>query len=120
MFSLSFVAVTVRSRVLTLDPALDEAARDLGAGPWATFRLVTLPMILPGVVAGALLAFALSIDDFIITNFTAGKVSTFPLWIWATQKNGVPPTVNVMGTLIFAVGLIFAALSALSARRRGA
>jgi spermidine/putrescine transport system permease protein len=118
MFSLSFVAVTVRSRVLTLDPALDEAARDLGAGPWATFRLVTLPMIMPGVIAGALLAFALSIDDFIITNFTAGKVSTFPLWIWATQKNGVPPTVNVMGTIIFAVGLVFAVLSALSARRR--
>lgn len=120
MFSLSFVAVTVRSRVLTLDPALDEAARDLGAGPWSTFRLVTLPMIMPGVISGALLAFALSIDDFIITNFTAGKVSTFPLWIWATQKNGVPPTVNVMGTIIFAVGLVFAGLSALSARRRDA
>jgi spermidine/putrescine transport system permease protein len=118
MFSLSFVAVTVRSRVLTLDPALDEAARDLGAGPLETFRLVTLPMIMPGVMAGALLAFALSIDDFIITNFTAGKVQTFPLWIWATQKNGVPPTVNVMGTIIFAVGLVFAAVSALTARRR--
>jgi spermidine/putrescine transport system permease protein len=120
MFSLSFVAITVRSRVITLDPSMDEAARDLGAGPWTTFRLVTLPMIFPGVMAGALLAFALSIDDFIITNFTAGKVQTFPLWIWATEKQGVPPQVNVMGTLIFTLGILFAVFNAVMSRRRDA
>ncbi|WP_279579555.1 ABC transporter permease [Fodinicola feengrottensis] len=86
MFSLSFVAITVRARAATLDPSLEEAARDLGAGPWDTFRLVTLPMILPGILSGALLAFALSIDDFIITSFNAGSTETFPLWIW-----GAPP-----------------------------
>ncbi|MDT7772220.1 MAG: spermidine/putrescine transport system permease protein, partial [Pseudonocardiales bacterium] len=82
MFSLSFVAVTVRSRVLTLDRSVEEAAKDLGASAAGTFWLVTLPMILPGVTAGALLAFAISIDDFVVTNFTAGNVETFPLWIW--------------------------------------
>jgi spermidine/putrescine transport system permease protein len=118
MFSLSFVAVTVRSRVLTLDPAIEEAAKDLGAGAFTTFRLVTLPMIMPGVISGALLAFALSIDDFVITNFTAGSTLTFPLWIWSAQKNGIPPQVNVMGTFIFAAGLVFAAASAIVVRKR--
>jgi spermidine/putrescine transport system permease protein len=118
MFSLSFVAVTVRARVLTLDPAIDEAARDLGAGGWTTFRLVTLPMIFPAVLAGALLAFALSIDDFIITSFNSGSTLTFPLWIWGAQKNGLPPQVNVMGTLIFVAGILLAAGNAVFARRR--
>jgi spermidine/putrescine transport system permease protein len=118
MFSLSFVAVTVRSRVLTLDPAIDEAARDLGAGGWTTFRLVTLPMIFPAVLAGALLAFALSIDDFIITSFNSGSTLTFPLWIWGAQKNGLPPQVNVMGTLIFVAGVLLAVGNAVIARRR--
>jgi spermidine/putrescine transport system permease protein len=118
MFSLSFVAVTVRARVITLDPALEEAARDLGAGPWTTFRLVTLPMIMPGVSAGALLAFALSIDDFVITNFTSGHVETFPLWIWSSTRNGTPPQVNIMGTLIFLAGIALALIHALTARRR--
>ena len=118
MFSLSFVAVTVRSRVLTLDPAIDEAARDLGAGGWTAFRLVTLPMIFPAVLAGALLAFALSIDDFIITSFNSGSTLTFPLWIWGAQKNGLPPQVNVMGTLIFVAGILLAVGNALMARRR--
>lgn len=118
MFSLSFVAVTVRSRVLTLDRSIEEAAKDLGAGAFTTFRLVTLPMIMPGVISGALLAFAISIDDFIVTNFTAGDVTTFPLWIWSAQKNGLPAQVNVMGTLIFVGGILFALVSALTARRR--
>jgi spermidine/putrescine transport system permease protein len=118
MFSLSFVAITVRSRVLTLDPSIDEAARDLGAGGWAVFRLVTLPMIFPAVLAGALLAFALSIDDFIITSFNSGSTLTFPLWIWGAQKNGLPPQVNVMGTLIFVGGVLLAAGNAVIARRR--
>ncbi|XVQ13208.1 ABC transporter permease [Spirillospora sp. CA-255316] len=112
MFSIAFVAVTVRARASLLDPAVEEAARDLGAGPWARFRLVTLPMIRPGVVAGALLAFVLSIDDFVITGFTGGATVTFPLWIYGSTRTGTPPQVNVMGTLIFAVGVLVAVLSA--------
>jgi spermidine/putrescine transport system permease protein len=121
MFSVSFVAIVVRARVLTLDPYVEEAARDLGAGPFTTFRLVTLPMIFPGVLAGALLAFALSIDDFVITNFTAGTTTvTFPLWIWGSTKVGIPPQVNVMGTLIFATGVLLVVLNAVTSRRRAA
>ncbi|MGP4028001.1 ABC transporter permease [Actinomadura sp. 3N407] len=112
MFSIAFVAVTVRARVVGLDPAVEEAAQDLGAGPWTRFRLVTLPMIMPGVLAGALLAFVLSIDDFIITNFTSGATVTFPLWIYGSTRTGTPPQVNVMGTLIFAVGVVIAVASA--------
>jgi len=118
MFSLSFVAVVVRSRVLTLDPSIEEAARDLGAGSWTTFRRVTLPMIFPAILSGTLLAFVLSIDDFVVTNFTAGRVETFPLWIYGSVKNGMPPQVNVMGTLIFGIGVIIAIANAVSARRR--
>jgi spermidine/putrescine transport system permease protein len=117
MFSLSFVAVVIRSRVLTLDPYVEEAARDLGAGSWATFRLVTLPMIFPGVLAGALLAFALSIDDFVVTYFNSGQYTTFPLWIWGVTRIGIPPQVNVMGTLIFVAGVLLAVGNALFARR---
>ncbi|MQA81006.1 MAG: ABC transporter permease subunit [Streptosporangiales bacterium] len=118
MFSIPFVSLTVRARVLTLDPALEEASRDLGAGSWATFRLVTFPMLFPGVLAGGLLAFALSIDDFIISNFTAGSTVTFPLWIWGATKAGSPPQVNVMGTLIFVAGIAVAMLNVVIARRR--
>lgn len=117
MFCLSFVAVTVRARVLTLDRSLEEAARDLGAGPWDTFRLVTLPLIFPGVLAGALLAFSLSIDDFVITSFVSGSTQTFPLWIWSATRNGLPPQVDVIGTLIFAFGLLVVAGSSVISRR---
>ena len=118
MFSISFVAVVVRARVLTLDRYIEEAARDLGAGPWTTFRLVTWPMIFPAVLSGGLLAFVLSIDDFVITNFTAGTTTTFPLWIWGATRVGLPPQVNVMGTLIFAVGILIAIANAVASRRR--
>lgn len=118
MFSIPFVSLTVRARVLTLDPSLEEAARDLGAGTWTTFRLVTFPMLFPGVLAGALLAFALSIDDFIITNFVAGSTVTFPLWIWGASRVGTPPQVNVMGTIIFVGGVTLAVLNAVFARKR--
>jgi len=118
MFCLSFVAITVRSRVLTLDRSVEEAAKDLGAGPWETFRLVTLPMILPGVIAGALLAFALSIDDFITTEFTSGSFMTYPLWIWSVSRQGLPPQANVMGSIIFLVGALSAGGWALFQRRR--
>jgi spermidine/putrescine transport system permease protein len=108
MFSVSFVAVVVRARVLTLDRSIEEAAADLGANAWTTFWKVTFPIILPAVFSGALLAFALSIDDFVVTNFTAGTTVTFPLWIWGATRVGLPPQVNVMGTLIFAFGVLIA------------
>jgi spermidine/putrescine transport system permease protein len=118
MFCIPFVAVTVRARMAGFDHALEEAARDLGASAWTTFRLVTLPLLLPGVMAGALLAFALSIDDYIITSFNAGQTLTFPLWIWGATRVGVPPQVNVMGTLIFVVGIGAAVANAFALRRR--
>lgn len=118
LFSLSFVVVTVRARVVTLDPSLEEAARDLGAGPWSTFRLVTLPSIMPGVLAGAMLSFALSIDDYVVTSFVNGGTMTFPLWIVASVKTGIPPQVNVMGTLIFGIGVLIAIANAVAGRRR--
>jgi spermidine/putrescine transport system permease protein len=111
MFSIAYVVVTVRARMSGLDPALEEASRDLGAGPITTFFKVTLPAIRPGVMAGALLAFAMSIDDYIITSFNNGSTQTFPLWVYgASQRTGgsVPPQVNVMGTLIFAFGVLVA------------
>jgi spermidine/putrescine transport system permease protein len=118
MFCLSFVAITVRARVLTLDPSVEEAAKDLGAGPWETFRLVTFPMILPGVIAGAMLAFALSIDDFITTEFTSGSYQTYPLWIWSASRQGLPPQVNVMASIIFLIGALGAGAWAIFSRRR--
>jgi spermidine/putrescine transport system permease protein len=118
VFSLAFVAVTVRARVLGLDPALEEAAQDLGADPWSTFRLITLPLLAPGIVAGALLAFALSIDDYVVTSFVSGQVETFPLWVYGATRVGVPPQVNVMGTLIFLGGVGIAVANAVLARRQ--
>lgn len=121
MFSIAYVVVTVRARMAGLDPAFEEAARDLGAGPFATFFRITLPVIMPGVLAGALLAFALSIDDYIITSFNNGSTQTFPLWVYgATQRTGgfVPPQVNVMGTLIFAFGVGVAVAGAITSRKR--
>ena len=118
MFTIPFVAITVRARMAGMDGATEEAARDLGAGPFTTFRLVTLPQIVPGVVAGGLLAFALSIDDFIITQFTAGQTLTFPLWVWGASRLGVPPQADVMGTMIFAVGVLLAVSGSVVLRRR--
>ncbi|MEU3164369.1 ABC transporter permease [Streptosporangium sp. NPDC006930] len=118
LFSLSFVAITVRARVIGLDRSIEEAARDLGASTWITFWRITFPMILPGVLSGALLAFALSIDDFVITQFTSGATQTFPLWIWGATRIGVPPQVNILGTLIFAVGVAIAVVNTVTARRR--
>ncbi len=118
MFSISFVAVVVRARVLTLDRSMEEAAADLGATPWTTFWRVTFPIIRPAVASGMMLAFALSIDDFVISNFTAGTTTTFPLWIWGATRVGLPPQVNVMGTLIFLTGVLFAVLASARSRPR--
>jgi spermidine/putrescine transport system permease protein len=124
MFTIPFVAVTVRARLAGFDRALEEAAQDLGAPPWPTFRKVTLPLIFPGIMAAALLAFALSIDDYVTTSFVAGQTLTFPLWVYGATRNGVPPQVNVMGTLIFMAGVALAAINAFyqqrTARARGA
>ncbi|HSK93743.1 MAG TPA: ABC transporter permease [Candidatus Angelobacter sp.] len=106
MFNISFVVVTVRARLAGFNRALEEAAMDLGADEWATFRKVTFPLIFPGILAAALLAFALSIDDFVITQFTAGQTVTFPLWVYGASRIGVPPQVNVMGTIIFLIALV--------------
>jgi spermidine/putrescine transport system permease protein len=101
MFNLSFVVITIRSRLIGFDRALEEAAQDLGATPWETFRLVTLPLIMPGVVSAALLAFALSIDDFVITYFNNGSTITFPLFIWGAARVAIPPQIYVIATMIF-------------------
>jgi spermidine/putrescine transport system permease protein len=106
MFCISFVVVAVRARIAGLDPQLEEAAADLYAGPWDTFRRVTLPLVLPGIVAAALLAFSLSFDDFIITNFNAGTMTTFPMYVWGAAQRGIPPQVNVIGTAMFVVSLL--------------
>jgi spermidine/putrescine transport system permease protein len=105
MFNVSYVIVTIRARLEGMDTHLEEAAADLGAGEWTTFRLVTLPLILPGVAAAGLLAFALSFDDFVITNFNAGQTSTFPLYIWGSARQGVPPQVNVLATALLLLAL---------------
>ena len=105
-FCVSFVAVVVRSRLAGMDESLTEAARDLGATPWTAFRLVTLPLIMPGIVAGALMAFTLSIDDFVITFFTAGVgASTLPLQIYSMIKVAVTPEVNAVSTLLMLLTL---------------
>ena len=117
-FNIAFVVVVVQARVTDLDEALVEAARDLGATPWMAFWKVTFPLIFPGILAAALLAFALSIDDFIITSFVAGQTLTFPLWVYGAVKVGIPPQVFVMGTLIFLTGILFAIAGVLANRRR--
>lgn len=106
MFSISFVVVVVRSRLIGFDRSLEEAARDLGASPFETFRLVTLPLIAPGVIAAALLAFALSIDDFVISNFNSGTTVTFPLYVYGVALRGIPVQVNSLATMIFIVTVI--------------
>ena len=103
MFQISFVVVVVRSRLIGFDRSLEEAARDLGADAFTTFRTVTLPLLAPGIVAAALLAFALSIDDFVISNFNSGTTVTFPLYIFGASQRGIPVEVNVLATMLFAV-----------------
>jgi spermidine/putrescine transport system permease protein len=117
MFNISYVVVTVRARIAGFNRALEEAAMDLGANEWTTFRKVTFPLIFPGILAAALLAFALSIDDYVITSFVAGRSITFPLWVFGVSRLGVPPEVNVLGTLIFVVALVFIAVQVWSQRR---
>ena len=118
MFQISYVVVTVKARTSNLDRNLEDAAQDLGASPWTTFWTVTFPLIFPGILAAALLAFVLSIDDYVITTFTAGDVSTLPRWIYGVSRFGVPGQVNVMGTLIFMLGVVYVAVSLIRLRRK--
>ena len=111
MFSIAYVTVTVRARLSGFDRLLEEAAYDLGANPLQTFHRVTLPLIMPGVLAGALMAFALSIDDFVTSNFVSGSSVPFPVWVYGASRVGTPPQVFVFGTVIFSVGLLMAVFS---------
>jgi spermidine/putrescine transport system permease protein len=117
MFNISFVVVTVRSRLIGFDRSLEEAAQDLGANGFQTFLRVTLPLIAPGVLAAALLAFALSVDDFVITNFNAGSTVTFPLFIWGAARVATPPQINVIATMIFLVTVTIMLLTVWQQRR---
>jgi spermidine/putrescine transport system permease protein len=117
MFSISFVVVVVRSRLIGFDRNLEEAAADLGASPLTTFRTVTLPLLAPGVIAAALLAFALSIDDFVISNFNSGTTVTFPLYVYGVSLRGIPVQVNALATLLFLVAVVAVALVLVQQRR---
>jgi spermidine/putrescine transport system permease protein len=118
MFCISFVVVTVRARLVGFDRHVEEAAMDLGANEYVTFFKVTLPLIAPGILAGALLAFSLSIDDFVITSFNSGTTETFPLYVWGQAQRGVPPEVNVIGTMIFGVAIVLMLVNILLQWRR--
>ncbi len=122
MFCISYVVVTVKARLIGFDRHLEEAAMDLGANELVTFTRVTLPLIAPAILAGGLLSFALSIDDFVITNFVAGADVTFPLFVWGAARVGAPPQVNVIGTVIFvaAVGIMVANVLVQTRRAKGA
>jgi spermidine/putrescine transport system permease protein len=117
MFNISFVVVTVKARLVGFPRHLEEAAMDLGANEWITFWKVTFPLILPGIMAAGLLAFSLSIDDYVITSFTAGQTQTFPLFIYGSQLRGIPVQVNVIGTMIFGIAVGLVLLTTLWQRR---
>jgi len=118
MFCLSFVVVTVKARLIGLDSRLEQAAMDLYANEWQTFRLITLPLATPGIVAAAMLSFTLSFDDFIVTNFTSGQSVTFPLYVYGSKLKEFPPQLFVVGTIMFLVSFVFLAAGEVW-RRRG-
>ena len=119
LFCLSFVVVTVKARIASLDPRLEQAAADLFANPLQTFVRVTLPLVAPGIAAGALLAFSLSFDDYIITNFNASPSSvTFPMFVWGAAQRGTPVQINVIGTVMFLTALALVAAGQLISNRR--
>lgn len=120
MFVISFVVVTVKARLSGLDPRLEQAAMDLYADERATFRYVTLPLVAPGIAGAALLAFSLSFDDFIITNFNSGSTVTFPMYIWGAAQRGIPPQVNVIASIMFfgALAIVLVSQVVAASRRR--
>ena len=117
-FQISFIALTVRARIRGFDWTLEDASLDLGAGPVRTFFKVTLPLIVPGIVAAAMLSFALSLDDFIITYFVSGSTVTYPLYVNAATKAAVPPQINVLATAILLISLILLIVGTLYRRKR--
>ncbi len=118
MFDIAFVAIMVKSRLRTFDITLEHAAMDLGARGWRAFRLITLPLILPSVVTAALLAFMLSLDDFIISMFVSGETVTFPLFVWGEARVAMPPQIYVIGTVMFLAPTIFLGVNLLMNRSR--
>ena len=118
MFNVSYVVVTLKARLAGFDMRLEEAAADLGANPLQTFWRITFPLILPGIAAGALLAFGLSLDDFVITRFNAGQTQTFPVYVYLKVQKGIPPQVNAFATLFFVATVTLVAVAALLQRRR--
>jgi spermidine/putrescine transport system permease protein len=118
MFCVSFVVVTVKARLQSLDPRLEEAAMDLYANPTATFLRVTFPLVLPGIVAAALLAFSLSFDDFIITNFVSGDTTTFPKFVYVSYLRGIPAQANVIGFSMFLIAVLLVILGQVISSRR--
>ncbi len=118
MFCISFAVVTVKARLIGFDRHLEEAAMDLGANEWTTFRKVTLPLIAPAILASLLLCFAISIDDFVVTYFNSGSKVTFPLFVWGAARIGAPPQVNVIGTAIFVIALTAMLVNVLVQMRR--
>ena len=117
-FSIAYVTITVRARMSGFDRSLEEAAHGLYANGWATFRKITLPLIMPGILAGALMAFAISIDDFVTSNFVSGASIPFPVYVYNATRIGIPPQVFVFGTAIFSVGILCALASIVVSRRR--
>ncbi|HEU4514239.1 MAG TPA: ABC transporter permease [Nocardioidaceae bacterium] len=118
MFCLSFVVVTVKARLSGLDPRLEQAAMDLYANEWQTFWRVTFPLVFPGILSAALLSFSLSFDDFIITNLNSGQTVTFPMFVWGAAQRGIPPQINVIGTIMFLLALALVVVGELGRRRR--
>ena len=118
MFCVSFVVVTVKARVSTLDPALEEAGRDLYGSPNQVFWRITFPLLLPGIIAAALLSFALSFDDFIITNFNSGTTSTFPKYIYISAARGIPAEANVIASAVFILAIVLVLVSQVSSAMR--
>ena len=118
MFCISFVVVTVKARIASLDPRLEQAAMDLYANEFETFRKVTLPLVAPGIAGAALLAFSLSFDDFIITNFNSGTLTTFPKFVYVASARGIPPQANVIGSAMFFLALIIVVAGQLVSRRK--
>ncbi len=118
MFTLSFVVVTVKARVATLDPRLEEAGRDLYANATSVFWRITFPLLLPGIMAAAMLSFALSFDDFIITQFNSGPETTFPKFVYTAAARGIPPEANVIGSLVFTVAIAIVMVVQVGASRK--
>jgi spermidine/putrescine transport system permease protein len=118
MFCISFAVVTVKARLVGFDRHLEEAAMDLGANEWTTFRKVTFPLIAPAILASLLLCFAISIDDFVVTYFNSGSDVTFPLFVWGAARIGAPPQVNVIGTAIFGIAVTMMLVNVVIQNRR--